>query len=201
MRFSKENIIKHYTGVEAGYVNNPNDLGGETNHGITKAVANKHKTILAQRFGWDGNMRNLNTPMAYYIYEVDYWNRVRGDDLLRIMPAIADKMFDIAINMGTSRAVTYLQEFLNAMNNQSKLYLDLKVDGAIGNITISTLTTYATMRKVEGLKRLLHYLIAAQTHHYINISLVREQNETFTYGWIGRAYDSAEEYVKLGMLY
>lgn len=201
MRFSKENIIKHYTGVEAGYVNNPNDLGGETNHGITKAVANKHKTILVRRFGWDGNMRNLTTPMAYYIYEVDYWNRVRGDDLLRIMPAIADKMFDIAINMGTSRAVTYLQEFLNAMNNQSKLYLDLKVDGAIGNITISTLTTYATIRKVQGLKRLLHYLIAAQTHHYINISLGREQNETFTYGWIGRAYDSAEEYVKLGMLY
>lgn len=201
MRFSKENIIKHYTGVEAGYVNNPNDLGGETNHGITKAVANKHKTTLIQRFGWDGNMRNLTTPMAYYIYEVDYWNRVRGDDLLRIMPAIADKMFDIAINMGTSRAVTYLQEFLNAMNNQSKLYLDLKVDGAIGNITISTLTTYATIRKVGGLKRLLHYLIAAQTHHYINISLVREQNETFTYGWIGRAYDSAEEYVKFGMLY
>ena len=33
--------------MEGGYVNNPKDPGGETNHGITKAVAMSHKETLA----------------------------------------------------------------------------------------------------------------------------------------------------------
>ena len=36
--------------MEGGYVNNPKDPGGETNHGITKAVALSHK-ILRRKSG------------------------------------------------------------------------------------------------------------------------------------------------------
>lgn len=201
MRFTKEGIIKNYTAVEAGYVNNPNDLGGETNHGITKAVADKHKDVLMKKFGWDGNMRNLTTSMAFYIYDVDYWSKVFGDKLLALSPILADKMFDIAINMGVSTASRFLQQFLNAMNNQQRLYLDLKVDGILGNVSMSTLSTFASIRGQEGVMRLVHYLIAAQTSRYVDISLSREANETFTYGWLGRAYDTAKEYARKGLLY
>lgn len=33
--FTRENIIAHCVNVEAGYVNNPADKGGETKYGIT----------------------------------------------------------------------------------------------------------------------------------------------------------------------
>ena len=41
-------IIADKTGVEGGYVNNPNDLGRETNHGITIALATDYKAQGAQ---------------------------------------------------------------------------------------------------------------------------------------------------------
>ena len=50
-------VIKH----EGGYVNDPNDLGGETKYGITK------------RFYPDVGIKNLTVEEAKQIYYDDYW--------------------------------------------------------------------------------------------------------------------------------
>lgn len=47
---------------EAGYVNNPNDPGGETNYGISK------------RQYPDVNIKNLTLADAMVIYKRDYWD-------------------------------------------------------------------------------------------------------------------------------
>lgn len=201
--FNKKVIINRYSGIEGGYVFDPNDLGGETNHGITKALTEYKdlKPTLIGKFGWNGNMKDLTVEMAYWLYETEFWTKLRCDDMLKIHPLLADKVFDIGINGGRKRSVTFLQEFLNVMNNEQKLYKDLVIDGGMGNITMGHLADYVSARGSKGVLILLHGLIARQTAHYLEISLGREKNERFTFGWYTRAFDSAVEYTRVAGLY
>ena len=50
----------HVAPVEGGYADDPADLGGKTNLGITEAVARRH--------GYTGDMRDLTDSLAYHIY-------------------------------------------------------------------------------------------------------------------------------------
>lgn len=199
--FNKKFIITRYSAIEGGYVFDPKDLGGETNHGVTKALAEYHKKDLVAKFGWDGTMKNLSKDMAYWIYDVAFWTKMRCDDLFAIHPLLADKVFDIGINGGRIRGIGFMQEFLNVMNNEQKLYKDLTVDGGNGNITMTALNGYVKARGAAGIKILLHGLIARQTAHYLEISIGREANERFAYGWYTRAFDSGVEYNKVMGLY
>src|SRR3546814_12368752 len=61
------------SGHEGGYINHPNDPGGETMWGITVAVA--------RGVGYAGPMRDLTREQAKQIYRSLYWMPVRGDDL------------------------------------------------------------------------------------------------------------------------
>lgn len=95
--------------LEGGYVNHPSDTGGETNYGITVAVANKHKTNLVKLFNWNGKMRDLTIPMARHIYKVDYWDKLKLDQVFELSPIVADKMFEQAVNVGVGRTGKWLQ--------------------------------------------------------------------------------------------
>lgn len=78
---------------EGGYVNDPHDPGGETNYGITAAVA--------RASGYRGAMRNIPMDLVRSIYRQKYWDAVSGDSL----PAGLDlAVFDYAVNSGVSRA-------------------------------------------------------------------------------------------------
>lgn len=184
--FTKKNIITDKTGVEGGYVKNVNDSGGETNHGITAALANDYKQQLVNLYSWDGKMINLSLTMAFYLYETHFWKRMYCDDLMKRHPLFADKLFDMAINMGVTTAGNYFQHILNANNNQGKLYADLKVDGFIGSATLKALDAYLLRRGEEGINRALCALLAEQGHHYLNLVQNRAKDEEFYYGWAGR---------------
>lgn len=184
--FTKENIIRDKTGVEGGYVNNPRDRGGETNHGITIAVAQKNRADLVAKFRWDGSMRNLTKEMAFWIYEKDYWKPMYLDDVILHHPVVADKMFDVGINAGPTTVVKHLQQLLNLNNRMGKLYPDIKVDGWMGPTSIRTLGYYRDRRGLEGMRRLIIMLTCLQGAHYATITDRREENEEFFYGWTGR---------------
>lgn len=86
-------------GNEGSYVNNPHDPGGETNWGITIAVAREN--------GYHGEMKAMTQADAKPIYRKRYWDVVQGDTL----PArIACQLFDGAVNSGTHAAVEWLQK-------------------------------------------------------------------------------------------
>ena len=200
--FNKRFIINRYSAIEGGYVNDPSDLGGETNHGVTKGLTDYPRVNEGlKKLGWNGKMKDLTKEMAFWVYETEFWNKMRCDDLLTINPLLADKVFDIGINGGRIRVITWLQEFLNVQNNEQKLYADLKIDGGMGNITLGTLKSYLDHRGKKGTTILIHALIAKQTAHYWEISLGREKNERYQWGWTIRAFDSAVEYNKVMGLY
>ena len=182
-----DSIIADKTGIEAGWVNNPDDRGGETKHGVTKRVADDHKDALVSLFGWDGEMRNLTKQMARYVYIEDYWDKMLLTEVCRIDPYIADKMFDIGINAGVYTASRWLQILICVMNKKGRLYDDVEIDGHVGAKTVDGLK--AAFRAHGNRKAgwaMMKGLLSKQGDHYIDISLNREANETFFMGWMNR---------------
>lgn len=103
-------IIDQLLKEEGGYVNHPQDPGGETKYGISK------------RSYPNLDIKNLTIDQAKSIYKSDYWDKIKGD----FIPAsIAFIIFDSAVNQGIKRASKFLQTALN-----------VAADGVIGSKTI-----------------------------------------------------------------
>jgi lysozyme family protein len=81
-------------GHEGGYVNHPNDPGGETHWGISK------------RSYPDVDIKALTRDGARTIYRFDFWERIHGDEMY---DGVAFQAFDFAVNSGVQTAVRYLQ--------------------------------------------------------------------------------------------
>ena len=109
-----EQVLEH----EAGYVNDPKDLGGETKYGITK------------RFYPDVDIKNLTIEQATEIYKKDYWDKNKVESLPQNLWHI---YFDMCVNMGKRTAVKVLQR---AANNKGR---NIDVDGGLGPATIGAL--------------------------------------------------------------
>ncbi len=81
---------------EGGYVNNPNDSGGETNFGISK------------RFHPNVDIAGLDVDGAKDIYKSEYWNAINGD--LIQSQKVADSVFDMAVMSGAKRALSLAKD-------------------------------------------------------------------------------------------
>ena len=168
----KDDIINDIIRVEGGYVNDSSDSGGETNYGITVAVA--------RSYGYTGDMRDLPRETAFDIYSAKYWEAVRGDELFLLSERIAYEVVDTSVNMGPNRAGKFLQRSLNVLNNRGSSYPDLVVDGNIGPASISALSSYLNTRTDDILVKMLNCLQGA---FYVELSERREKDERFIYGW------------------
>jgi lysozyme family protein len=117
---------------EGGYVNHPDDPGGETNLGITKRTALKH--------GYTGSMKELTKEIATEIYYNSYWQPLSlhliNDDQLKL------QVFDMAVNAGPGRAVKLLQQIAK-----------VKCDGALGPITAKAVNDNVTVNDYKARRR------------------------------------------------
>src|SRR3989304_9273008 len=108
-----ELVLKH----EAGYVNDPDDPGGETNFGISKR---SYPSV---------DIKNLTRDEAAEIYKHDYW--------LSLYDQISDQrvanvLFDFGVNAGINTAVRTIQKALNDV-----LAGPILADGVFGPETLS----------------------------------------------------------------
>lgn len=195
--FTRDTIIRRGVAVEAGYVNNPADKGGETKCGITAATAAEHKDDLVKLFKWNGQMKDLTEEMAIWIYRTAWWDRLCLDDILKIHPFIADRLFDFGINAGRGAAGTNIQRILNVMNRMQQDYKDIKPDGAIGGDTVNALKAYVAKHGQVGILNLIQLLIDLQGAHYVQVAKKRELNETFMSGWTTRVREANELYQRI----
>ena len=108
-------VVLHH---EGGYVNDPDDPGGETNFGIAK------------RSHPDVDIANLTKEGAKEIYKKHYWDKNKVESLPEDLRHI---YFDMCVNQGKSRGVKILQRAANAKG------ADLVVDGGLGPKTIAAL--------------------------------------------------------------
>lgn len=176
MSFSVDALLAELLNNEGGYVNNPNDPGGETNHGITKAVARAN--------GYSGDMKAMTRDNALAIYRSQYFEKPGFDKVFEVSSGIAAECFDTGVNMGPSVPAGWLQRLLNAFNRGGKDYPDLKVDGRIGNATIEALQAFLNERGDEGESVMLKGLNVLQGERYIRIAEANPKLEAFTFGWL-----------------
>jgi lysozyme family protein len=171
-----DDLIEGVIAREGGFSDHPSDRGGQTNMGITAAVARAN--------GYFGDMRALPRSLAETIYRRLYWEQPGYNFVATINWIIAAELFDTAVNMGVGTATGFLQRALNALNRNQKDYPDLKVDRVIGARTIAALRAYQALRGSSGGFVLLQALQALQGERYIELAENRPANEAFLYGWL-----------------
>ena len=96
-------IIQH----EGGYVNHPNDPGGETKYGISKR-SYPHL-----------NIKDVTLQDAVRIYYEDYWE----DSWNKLGFPLAACMLDTAVNMGKKRA----KEFFDRSDGSYITYIQVRI--------------------------------------------------------------------------
>lgn len=168
-------LIDQVLGHEGGYVNHPDDKGGETNWGVTVATA--------RRAGYTGDMKAMTRAQAVEIYMWLFWRR--RFDQLTFMPRLAYACLDFGVNSGNGRPAEALQRALNVLNLGGKRWQDLLVDGAIGGKTISALSMCkASFPDAEDL--LCFAVNSLRVAFIINLAERSPSQEVFMLGWLRR---------------
>jgi len=181
-----EFTIKH----EGGYANNPNDYGGETIAGISRVY-------WPQWTGWsiiDDERSNCEFPgmlsshavlheMIAAFYMNNFWNPIHGNALAKGNLEVAAEVFDAGVNMGTRRAVKFLQTALNVFNRNGSLYDDIVVDGRMGP---GTLGVYTKFLELDDPALILKSQLLQRGAFYLNRAVEDSSQETFIRGWLNR---------------
>lgn len=166
-------IISAVVAVEGGYVNDPHDPGGETNHGITKTVAVAH--------GYTAPMKNLSTELAESIYFEDYIQKPGFEPFLQLSPAVAQELVDSAVNTGPARPSLWLQKALNSLGRGGKDFPPTLVDGKVGPSTIEAYKTLQHVRgKVQACELVIKLLDSQQAVYYMSL----DKLNMYTAGWV-----------------
>lgn len=121
------NLARAIVAREGGYVDDPHDPGGATNHGVTIHTMRRLGLDLTGDGGVDArDVRALDQDQAVEIFVTHYYHRPRIDAL---PPVLQPSVFDMYVNAGAN-AVRILQRLLTEMG------YDLDVDGVIGPQTV-----------------------------------------------------------------
>lgn len=161
--------------AEGGYVNHPSDRGGETNHGITVAVAREN--------GYRGPMRDMTAAQAKAIRKGKYYVRPGIYLIAPLSERVAAEVFDAGVLSGPGTAVIWFQRLLNALNRRGHDYADIDADGGIGPATVKAFRAYLQRNGKAAEPRMLKLLNCLQGEFFVAISEGRELNEDFLNGW------------------
>mgnify|MGYP002725676964 CR=1 FL=1 len=171
---------------EGGYVNDPDDRGGETYRGISRI----HHSDWS---GWakidldkqaDGFPANIDDQaLAVNVeefYKAHYWDPFRGDEISS--QTIATELFDSGVNMGVARAVQFLQESVNLLNRNGKSWDEIQEDGDFGKNTLKALNAALVIDETT----LFNVMNVLQGTHYVNLMRRSPVQEKYARGWFKR---------------
>lgn len=166
-------IIAALFTLEGGYVNHPNDPGGETNYGITKNVAVAN--------GYYGPMKELPKEYAWSIYYNQYIRDPGYESMEKYSPAVLEELVDTAVNAGVNRSSRWFQQSLNSLSRGGKDYKMITVDGKVGSSTITAYSALSMKRgKVQSCEMIIKLMDAQQANHYMSLTRLAD----FTPGWV-----------------
>ena len=152
---------------EGGYqlTNIPGDRGGMTYAGIARN-ANPDWA------GWqfiDRKDFGGATQLVREFYKVNFWDRIRGDNLTN--QAIAETIFNFAVNTGVGVA-----------SKLAQLIVGVTPDGAIGAKTLERLNICTA-------EKFLPAYALAKIQRYVNICMKDRSQSKFLLGWVRRSLE------------
>jgi len=166
---------------EGGFVDDPDDPGGATKHGVTLGALKR----LGLDLTGDGridrdDVLDLTVQEARKIFIENYFERPRIGDLPEVL---WETVFDMQVNAGAN-AVRILQRLLRQMGH------DLKVDGIIGPQTIKAAHIAAAVAPVHladayGIARRNYYYAIGDRRPASRKFLCRKDGGKG--GWVSRA--------------
>jgi lysozyme family protein len=165
---------------EGGYVNDPDDPGGETYRGIARKKWPGWSgwtiiDMLKTRPGFPGNLIRPDEveiihQLEYEVgtfYHTQFWRKVGGE--LITDQRVAESVFDFAINAGISTSITLAQSVTGAVT-----------DGVAGPKTCEAINRFPAD----------HFLAAfavAKICRYVEICRKRPESKKYFFGWVIRA--------------
>lgn len=168
--------IKETLKAEGGYVNDPDDPGGETYKGIARQRNSKWSgwttiDLLKTHSRFPKNLEDDESlqEQVMHLYEVNYWDKVRGDDIND--QDIADSIFDFAVNAGPRTS-----------SKLAQLACGAKPDGVIGDQTIAKLNA-------DDKRGFLATFALAKIGRYVDICEKRKESRKFFFGWVRRTLE------------
>ena len=185
------NFLKSFEktmGHEGGYIDDPDDKGGETYRGISRrwfpdwegwVMIDKYKS--KPSFPDSLKLDQKLSILVRDFYKIHFWNRFQGDSIDNQF--IADELFDTAVNMDVTDAVKFLQKSLNLLNRNQVVFPDMTEDGIFGPTTLSNLNKYLS---TEDSSILLKMMIVLQGNHYMEYMVKSPTQEKYCRGWFGR---------------
>lgn len=167
-------VLKH----EGGWVNDPDDRGGETNFGISTLIVEREKITnefllmpadLKRDPGW---MKLMKVEGAMKVYKQLFWDKF-GYAAINDQN-VATKIFDCGVNCGPSRSHTMAQKAANACGSVCG------VDGILGPKSVFAINACEP-------KEFMSQMRAQMEAYYSAIIVKRPQNAKFRNNWMRRA--------------
>jgi len=156
-----ENLITDVIRREGGFVNDPTDLGGATNFGITRATLASYrmKPVTVEE------VRDMKEDEARAIYRANYF---RGIETITDPKTLAF-LFDYSVNAGPGKAVKAVQSAIGT-----------SVDGAWGPNSQKALDKFGDQSK------LYWPCVCYRFDDYMRIMGNNPSQTKFAHGWANR---------------
>ena len=149
-------VLKHEGTLSA----DPNDPGGLTKYGISTR-------------SYPGlDIRNLTVDQARAIYQRDFWKYAGIKS-----QAVANKVLDLAVNLGSAAAARVLQQSLGSL-----MAGPIVADGVVGPQTIGLVNAADEQELLAELK-------ARAAYYHTQDVIANPSSRSFLLGWLRRDVD------------
>ena len=150
---------------EGGFVNDPDDLGGATNKGITIGTFTEYKKRKGQKAPTVEDLKNISDAEWHDVFKSLYWDRWKADDIKS--QGVANILVDWVWASG-----------VHGIKRPQRI-LGVSSDGLVGSKTITAVNAMDAEKLFKMIKE-------DRVKFVDEICKARPANERFRKGWLNR---------------
>ena len=151
---------------EGGFVNDPDDLGGATNKGVTMNTFKKYRNLVGKPIPSVGDLKAITDDEVMAIMKSFYWDKWKADQIK--CQSVANALVDWLWCSGT------------AAIKKSQGLLGTTADGIVGPATLGLVNNSSDQT------RLFNSIQECRRRYLEDICRKRPANQKFLKGWMRR---------------